>query len=96
LVNGYCSQSGTDWSAVKHKNRVLVRIYSHDIETTQLTKMQMKSIAYDAQISHFAEKYPEAVLRYEELELQDKLPKLKILPNEVRNISCNKRTDQGF
>lgn len=96
LVDGYCPKSGTDWNGVDHKVRVLVRIYAHDIETAQLSKMQMKEICKDAGQMGFGDKYSEALLRYEELEAQDKLPKLKIMPDEVRSEPYGGGTDDGF
>ena len=100
LVDGYCSQSGTDWSGIDHKTRVLVRIYVRDIETAQLSKMQMKEIcttaAKDEGMKAFEFFYPEALLRYEELESQDKLPKLKIMPDEVRPEPYDGGRDDGF
>jgi len=103
LVDNYCSQSGTNWSGVDHKTRVIVRIYTRDIEATVLSKMQMKQICQDAHQNYqgdvsanrFEDKYEEAYLRYEELEAQDKLPKLKIMPDEVRTEYKGGR-DNGF
>ncbi len=96
LVDGYCSQSGTNWDGIDFKTRVLARIYVRDIETATLSKMQMKRICEDACEMGFGAKYPEAVLRYEELEDQDKLPKLKIMPDEVRPESYDGVRDDGF
>ncbi len=100
LIDGYCPQSGTNWGGISHKIRVLVRIYVCDIETAQLSKMQMKTINMEAGdvdgLSTFEDNYPEAQLRYEELEAQDKLPKLKIMPNDVRSQPYDGGRDDGF
>lgn len=97
LVDGYCPQSGTDWNGVSHEARVLVRIYVRDIETVSLSKKQMKEIREDAKDAvYFSEHYPEAFVRYEELEAQDKLPKLKIMPGSVDTYSGGITKDNAF
>lgn len=97
LVDGYCSQSGTNWNGVDHKTRVLVRIYARDCETAQLSKKQMQEMCSDATTpDEFEGAYGEAALRYEELEAQDKLPKLKIMPDEVRPEPYGGGRDDGF
>lgn len=97
LVDGYCSKSGTDWNGVDHKTRVMVRIYVREIETAALNKMQMKKICKDAhELTEFGDEYPDAFLRYEELEAQDKLPKLRITTGEVRPEPYDGTKDDGF
>lgn len=97
LVDGYCSQSGTDWNGIDHRTRVLVRIYVREIETASLSKMDMKKICKDAHdLTEFGDEYLDALLRYEELETQDKLPKLKIMPDEVRPEPYDGGRDDGF
>lgn len=96
LVDGYCSKSNTDWSLISQKRRILARIQSQDIETAQLSKSEMKRICKDARkLTEFGDVYDEAALRYEELDAQDKLPKLKIMPDEVRAEPCGGH-DDGF
>ena len=67
--------------------------------------MQMKHLCTDARTrtvaatkttEMFGETYPEAQLRYDELEDQDKLPKLKIMPDEVRPEPYDGGHDDGF
>lgn len=97
LVDGYCPKSNTNWSGISQERRVLARIQSRDIETAQLSKSEMKRICHDAEtLTDFGDVYDEATLRYEELEAQDKLPKLKIMPNDVRPEPYGGGTDDGF
>ncbi|MHA2281518.1 MAG: hypothetical protein ACXAC5_11745 [Promethearchaeota archaeon] len=99
LVDGYCPESATTWTGVDHKTRVMVRIYVREIETAALSKMQMKDICTDAHKlteTEFEDKYSEAQLRYQELERQDKLPKLCITPTDIRPHPYRGKVDDGF
>lgn len=97
LVNGFCAFSNTDWNGIDDEARILVRIYARHVETAQLPKKQMREICEDARkgAEYFREQYPEAALKYDEMKVQDKLPKLKILPSEAKNESPGRR-DSGF
>lgn len=97
LVDGYCSKSGTQWNGISHINRVLVRIHVDKVETAVLSSREMRRIVDEARhlADQFEESYSEASLIYEELDKQDKLPTLKIMPSEVRDRFQGK-TDLGI
>lgn len=97
LVNGVCSRSGTDWNGVEQDARVLVRIYVHDVETANLSKMLMKQLNQDAKqgIDFMREKYSEAAMRFDELKELGQLPTLKISHRDVVQESSGRR-DTGF
>lgn len=102
LVDGYCSKSGTDWSEVPHKARVLVRLIARNIETTQLSKQAMGQLVKEAKTFigtlavNITTPWDEALMLYQELEDQDNLPKLKIMPDEVRPEPFTGKKDSGF
>lgn len=99
LAMGYCSQSDTDWKGIDHETRVLVRLHVDKVETTGLSKREMKRICSDAHgmsADEFISEYSEAQLMYEELEAQDKLPKLKIMPSDVKSQPFSGKRDNAF
>jgi hypothetical protein len=95
LVDGFCSQSGTQWNGISMRNRILCRLHAESIETAPLTKLQMAHLCQQAATDTFEQLVAEAVALYEKLEAQDKLPKLKVFPNEVKQRFTGK-TDSGF
>lgn len=98
LVNNYCSQSDTDWTGIPHEVRVLVRIYTQYCETKALSMREMRQVLADAKkgMEHFRDEYGRAVLKYDELAAQDKLPKLKVMPDDVRSSAGSGQADTGF
>ena len=97
LVDGYCSQSGTHWDRVDHKTRVLVRLHVHNVETAALSQREMASVCKDAlKLENFGEEYGKALLLYKELEARDELPKLKIMPSDVRHKPFSGKVDDAF
>ncbi len=94
LVSGYCSKSGTQWKGVEHNNRVLIRIQSERFGTG--SSLEMRELAHKAKIIPFDELRAylgKAALYYDEMEREDKLPKLKILS---KNAHDSGNTDTGF
>ncbi len=90
LVDGYCAKSSTQWNGVSHKNRVLIRLHVTQIETTQLSKREMAQLCKSAHVTNNAipnlfDELGEAAALYEKLEDQDKLPKLKVFSNAVKD-----------
>ena len=96
LINDYCPETATEWSGVTHVARVLARLYAFDIETAKLSKRDMKAVCEDARkgADHFRTEYPQAALRYDELEQAGKLPDLKVSPNT--DSRSGSRVDTGF
>lgn len=97
MVNGICANSGTDWNGIEQDARILVRIYVHDVESTKLSKMQMKQINQDAKqgIDFMRDKYSEAAMRFDELKELGQLPTLKISHRDVVQEPVG-RKDTGF
>ena len=94
LVDGYCARSSTDWGGFPQKNRILVYLHVHKIETTQLSQSEMRQIWNEAKsIKSFVNQYPKAALIYKDLEEKGELPKLTISPNSV---IPNGVKDSGF
>lgn len=91
LVNNYCSQSDTDWTGVSTKNRILARIHVQLVEKTALSQRELKSICADARKESFEQDYASASLIYNELERQDKLPKMKVSSDRP-----SEKRDNGF
>lgn len=99
LVNEYCPISDTNWIGICKRTRIITRLHVHDVENAALSKREMKAICKDAlklNTLEFEEEYSEAALLYEELEKQDKLPKLKISSNDVYKTSYSGKRDTGF
>lgn len=108
LVSGYCAKSNTDWNGIDMKYRSLVRVFVQDIETNQIGKTEMKQLWNEAKalnskniaISDItvddADLLIEAVNRYELLESQEQLPKLKIFSDVQRPERYTGRVDSGF
>lgn len=98
LVNGYCANSDTDWSDVDQETRILVRLYARNCETAALTKLAMREVCEDAKqgSASFRKKYREAAMMYDDLKEKDQLPKLKVMPNDVRQQASNGKSDTGF
>lgn len=99
LVSDYCSKSDTDWSGVSYSRRLMVRLHVMKVETAKLSTREMQRICKDARDmsdSDFDDGYSKAAMIYAELEEQDKLPKLKILPSESHDSCCTTIRDTGF
>jgi len=90
------------------KYRVLVRVFVQDIETNQIGKTEMKQLWKEAKALNSkniaiaditvddSELLIEAVNRYELLESQEQLPKLKIFSDVQRPERYTGRVDSGF
>jgi len=97
LVDGFCSKSGTQWNGVETRDRVLCRLHAQSIETAALTKLQMSELCNAARTDpHFDDMVAEAVALYEKLEAQDKLPKLKVFPDDVKQGRYSGKFDTAF
>jgi hypothetical protein len=96
LVNGYCARSDTQWKDISHEKRVFVRVltgHCRDVSAVY-SKLEMKRIWKDAftkDIEELKEEYGEAALVYEEMQANDTLPKLKVIPE-----STTTKLDNGF
>ena len=97
LVKDYCSNSDTNWEGIDLETRILCRLYATQCELTKLSKKQMKDIVADAKkgIEFFKDNYSEAVLVYEKLQSQGRLPTLKISENEVKSSGSSSK-DTAF
>lgn len=80
LVNNYCNESGTDWTDVPHYRRVIVALHVTKVEKTITNKVLFKQLCKGAKLpdNEFKQEFAEAILLYEELERQQRLPSLKI------------------
>lgn len=98
LVNDYCAKSDTDWTDIEQKKRVLIRIHIMKVETARLSTREMKAICKDARmdITEFSKTLSTAMLLYDELEEQDSLPKLKIMPGDTKQSVISSDKDTGF
>lgn len=98
LVDGYCSESDTNWTGISDEARIICHLHAFKVETSKLSKREMRQIAKLAQdLSSLREELPEASLMYDELKEQDSLPKLKIREKSSRpTTEYLKRTDTGF
>jgi hypothetical protein len=108
LLDGYCAKSNTNWDGIDMKYRVLARIYVQHIETSPIGKAEMKKLWNEAKALNAknvaiaditvdeSELLVEAVHKYELLESQDQLPKLKIFSKHVRPERYTGRVDSGF
>lgn len=98
LINGSCPQTGTDWSNVSQEARILAHIYAYNVETAKMTKRDMKAVCADAAkgTEHFRVTYPEAAFEYDKMKEEDRLPKLRINPQQASGASGNGRRDSGF
>ncbi len=101
LVSDYCSTSDTDWTGVSYKRRVMIRLHIQKVETAQLSTREMQRICKDAHgmgDEQFDSEYSKAAMIYAELEEQDKLPKLKIMPSEIKPTGRTgwRTRDSGF
>lgn len=83
LVDGFCGKTGTNWNGVSQECRVLARILFHNVENGKLNNRDMKAICKESKsgAKDFRTLYPEAAMTYDELQTQDKLPKLRIAAN---------------
>ena len=99
LVNNYCSQSDTSWDSVSHEARVICRLHVDKIETTVLSKLEMKRIAKTAKaLEELRDELSDAALMYDELNAQDEkqLPSLKINPDKTRPQPYDGKKDAAF
>ena len=108
LLSDYCAKSNTNWDGIDMKYRVLARVYVQHVETSPVGKAEMKQLWKEAKnlsdknvaISDItvdnSELLIEAVHKYELLESQEQLPKLKIFSAHVRPKRYTGRVDSGF
>lgn len=97
LVDGYCSETDTDWNGVCDEARVICHLHAFKIESAKLSKREMKAIAATAQdLATLRGELAEAALMYDELSEQDSLPKLKIREDQTRPTPYTGKTDTGF
>ena len=74
------------------------RLQADEIETSQLSKSEMKNICKIAAKGEeeFKKEFGEAVLLYKKLEKEDRLPKLKLFPSQVKEDTKLTQKDSGF
>lgn len=91
LVDNYCADTDTVWQDISHQCRVLAAIQFRIVEKgRQLTIDQYQSIIKDKNFDAMCQRFKKAALLYEELKEQDKLPTLKIYPQNGNKV------DTGF
>ena len=93
LVNGYCEKSGTIWNEISQENRIFVRVLTAEIHCSKFDYKRIWKDAKSMTLDQLKEEYPEAALQYEEMQANDTLPKLKIIPNSSTNVT---KLDNGF
>lgn len=97
LVDGYCSESDTDWSGVCDEARIICHLHAFKVESAQLSKREMMQISRLAtDLSKLRDELSEAALMYDEMKEQDSLPKLKIREDQTRPIPYTGKKDTGF
>lgn len=103
LVDGYCSQSDTNWNGINKELRILAHLQARYIEKT-INMRDLKEIHDAAKTAtmigrtdgdnimriRMREKFPRAALKYDELEKLNKLPTLQIVGD------ITKGCDTGF
>jgi len=97
LIDDFCAESNTDWKGVSYEARVMVRIYVREVETSKLSKMQMKQLSEDAKkgFEYMYENYSEAASIYDDLKELGRLPSLKVAHSDSQATS-NVSKDKGF
>lgn len=97
LVDGYCSESDTDWNSVCHEARVICHLHAFKVESARLSKREMMQISRLAtDLSKLRDELSEAALMYDELQEQDSLPKLKVREDQTRPTPYTGKKDTGF
>jgi len=108
LLAGYCGTSNTEWTGIDTKYRVLARVYIQHVANKAISNLEMQQLCKEAKslsksavpISEITVDNSElliaAVNKYEFLESQDQLPKLKIFSEFLRPERYTGRVDSGF
>lgn len=97
LVDGYCSETETDWNGISQEARVLAHIQLFHCEKARPTNRELKQICKDAKegSEHFRKEYGKADMLYDEMNGRNELPKLKISTNGVKKASYTGHVDRA-
>jgi hypothetical protein len=85
LENHFCAQTGTDWTGVPTRIRQMVRVLV-DLQRGRVSLGDAKALCQAAHEGEaaFLKAYPMVLKTFEQLDREEKLPRLKISPDAIR------------